>query len=83
MTKQLPIGIQSNGIKHAHADSMPSIDTRFAMVREAGVFDYVDKTPDTHEIAEFEKASEKYGLPVRCGGWFHCCSRSSGHHVWL
>ena len=75
MTKQLPIGIQTNGIKHTHADPIPSIDTRFAMVREAGVFDYVDKTPDSNEIAEFEKASEKYGLPVRCGGWFYVFGR--------
>jgi hypothetical protein len=75
MKKNLPIGIQTNGIKHAHADPMPSVDTRFAMVREAGVFDYVDKTPDADQIEEFEKASEKYSLPVRCGGWYYVFGR--------
>ena len=44
---------------------MPDIDTRFRMVREAGVFDYVDKTPDPHEIEAFARASEKYGRDLR------------------
>ena len=73
--RSLPIGIQTNGIKHAHADPMPDVDTRFAMVRDAGVFDYVDKTPDPHQIEEFERASAKYGIPVRCGGWFYTLGR--------
>lgn len=69
--KVLPIGIQTNGIKHTHADPMPDVDTRFRMVRDAGVFDYVDKTPDPDQIEDFARASEKYGIPVRCGGWFY------------
>ena len=75
MTNDLLFGIQTNGIKHAHADPMPDIDTRFAMVREAGVFDYVDKTPDPHEIDDFIAARDKYGLPVRAGGWFYTLGR--------
>mgnify|MGYP001160916199 CR=1 FL=1 len=75
MIRELPVGIQTNGIKHTHQDPMPSIDTRFAMVRESGVFDYVDKTPDPVEIDAFEKASEKYGIPVRCGGWYYVLGR--------
>lgn len=45
-TAPLPFGIQTNGLKHAGSDPMPSVDARFAMARAAGVFDYVDKTPD-------------------------------------
>jgi len=71
MSKTLLFGIQTNGIRHTEADGMPDIDSRFAMVREAGVFDYVDKTPDPHEIEEFRAASEKYGLPVLGSGWFY------------
>ncbi len=71
MSDSLLFGIQTNGIKHAHSDPMPDIDTRFAMVREAGIFDYVDKTPDPHEVDDFRRASEKYGLPIRAGGWFY------------
>ena len=76
MANELLFGIQTNGIKHTHADPMPDIDTRFAMVRDAGVFDYVDKTPDPHEIDDFLGASAKYGLPVRAGGW----SAAGGTH---
>ena len=75
MAKDLLFGIQTNGIRHGEADGMPDIDTRFAMVREAGVFDYVDKTPDPHEIEDFRAASKKYGLPVHGSGWFYVAGR--------
>ena len=75
MMKELLFGIQTNGIRHTEADGMPDIDTRFAMVRDAGVFDYVDKTPGPHETELFLAASEKYDLPVRAGGWFYCIGK--------
>ncbi len=75
MSRALAFGIQTNGIRHRHADGMPDIDTRFRMVREAGVFDYVDKTPEPHEVRQFLDASAKYGLPVRAGGWFYALGR--------
>jgi hypothetical protein len=75
MDKDLLFGIQTNGIRHTEADGMPDIDTRFAMVRDAGVFDYVDKTPDPHEIEDFRAASKKYSLPVRGSGWFYTVGR--------
>jgi hypothetical protein len=75
MKQELLFGIQTNGIRHTEADGMPDIDTRFAMVRDAGVFDYVDKTPDVHEIEDFRTASQKYGLPVRGSGWFYTIDR--------
>lgn len=71
MTKELLFGIQTNGIKHTHDDPLPDIDTRFRMVKEAGVHDYVDKTPEPHEVKEFLAARDKYGIPVRAGGWFY------------
>ena len=67
----LEFGIQTNGIKHTHEDPMPNIDKRFHMVKESGVFDYVDKTPELSEIEEFKKCSRKYQLPVKAGGWFY------------
>ena len=75
MARELVFGIQSNGIRHTEADGMPDIDTGFRMVKEAGVHDYIDKTPDPHEIEEFAAASEKYGLPVRAGGWYYTLGR--------
>jgi hypothetical protein len=78
MGNELFFGIQTNGIKHTHADPMPDVDTRFAMVRDAGVFDYIDKTPDPDQVEDFHKSSEKYGLPVRAGGWFYSLGRPHG-----
>ena len=71
MANDLKFGIQTNGVKHGEADGMPDIDTRFRMVRDAGVFDYIDKTPAPDEVEQFRKASAKYGLPVRAGGWYY------------
>ena len=71
MATELLFGIQTNDIRHAEANGMLDIDTTFQMVKEAGVHDYVDKTPDPHEIEEFEAASQKFGLPVRAGGWLN------------
>lgn len=73
--KSLLFGIQTNGIKHAFADPLPDVDTRFRMVKECGVFDYVDKTPNPDEVEAFIRASEKYGLPVRGSGWFYTLGR--------
>ena len=68
---QLQFGIQTNGIKHTHLDAMPNIETRFNMVKNTGIFDYVDKTPESDEIDEFKKFSKKFDLPVIAGGWFY------------
>ena len=54
---------------------MPDINTRFRMVRDAGVFDYVDKTPAPDEVKEFLAARDKYGIPIRAGGWFYTLGR--------
>ncbi len=78
MTNELLFGIQTNGIRHAFAEPLPDIDTRFAMVRDAGVFDYVDKTPAADEIDQFLKARDKYALPVRAGGWFYSLGEDEG-----
>ncbi|HEX9646027.1 MAG TPA: hypothetical protein VGB88_00920 [Alphaproteobacteria bacterium] len=75
MARELLFGIQTNGIKHSHADPMPDIDTRFRMVKEAGVFDYVDKTPAPDEVEQFLRARDRYGVPVRAGGWFYTLGR--------
>ena len=75
MATELLFGVQTNGIRHAEADGMLDIDTTFRMVKEAGVHDCVDKTPDPHEIEEFEAANEKFGLPVHAGGWFYTLGR--------
>lgn len=71
MANDLLFGIQTNGIRHIDADPMPDVRTRFRMVKEAGVFDYVDKTPDPDQVEDFKAGSAETGLPIRAGGWFY------------
>jgi hypothetical protein len=72
MTSKLHIGITEKGIMHTDADPAFDLDTRFRMVKESGVYDYYDKTPESLEQAdEYLAASEKYDLPIRAGGWFY------------
>lgn len=71
MGNALLFGIQTNGIKHTGSDPMPDVRTRFRMVKEAGVFDYVDKTPDPDQIDDFKAGSQETGLPILAGGWFY------------
>jgi hypothetical protein len=66
------IGITEKGIMHTDADPPFDLDTRFRMVKESGVYDYYDKTPeDFAEEDAYLAASERYGLPIRAGGWFY------------
>ena len=62
----LEIGCAANGVTH-HDTNIPDIDTKFRWVREAGVFDYIDRSPPDEEFAAVLKASERYSLPVRAG----------------
>ncbi|MEE8270362.1 MAG: hypothetical protein V3R98_01335 [Alphaproteobacteria bacterium] len=71
MAKDLMIGITEGGVLHTDTDPPLDLDTRFRMVRDAGVFDYYDKTPPADQVDDYLRCSEKYGLPVRAGGWFY------------
>lgn len=61
---QLPVGISFSGVVHTCQDNF-SIDRRFAMVREAGSFDYIEKSPTHGEVDQYLEASERHGIPVR------------------
>ena len=47
--KDLKFGTGINGVVNTDADAF-DVDTRFRMVTEAGVFDYIEKTPPTGEL---------------------------------
>jgi len=59
--KELLIGIADAGVMHTDPAEF-DIDTRFRMVREAGVFDYYDKTPPVQELHLYKAAVQKHGL---------------------
>ena len=70
----LKFGCTANGTTHQDTN-IPGIATKIRMVKEAGVFDYIDRTPPDDEFRETLKASEKYDLPVLAGGWFYTLGR--------
>lgn len=45
------------------------------MVRAAGVFDYIDKTPTRDRMAEYARLSDKHGVPILAGGWWYTLGR--------
>ena len=54
----LLFGITGTGVLHLPGDN-PDVDTRFAMVRDAGVFDYYDRTPPTGELDAYRRAIDR------------------------
>ena len=73
---RLQIGITERGIMHTDQDPEFDLDNRFRMVKESGVYDYYDKTPeDPGQLEAYLEASQRYDLPVRAGGWFYMLGR--------
>ena len=75
MAKELPIGIVEAGVLHTDADPELDLDTKFRMVKEASVFDYIDKTPPADQVEEYLRCSQRYDLPIRAGCWFYTVGR--------
>ena len=53
MTTDLKFSIQTNDIKHARSNTIPNTETRSADVRDAGIFDYIDKTLNPDQANNF------------------------------
>lgn len=71
MSDDIRFGITEKGIIHTVPMEF-DLDTRFRMVAQSGVYDYYDKTPEDPADADaYMAASEKYGIPIRAGGWFY------------
>ena len=70
----LLIGCTAGGATHQDTN-IPDITTKVRMVKEAGAFDYIDRTPPDDEFSDLMKASERFDLPVLAGGWFYTLGR--------
>lgn len=70
----LKFGVTGSGTTHSDA-AIPDVDTKFRMVKEAGVFDYIDRSPPDEELAQYEASVQKYGIPVLSSGWFYTLGR--------
>jgi len=45
------------------------------MVKDCGVFDYLDKTPPRAQLTEYLRLSQRFDLPVLAGGWWYTLGR--------
>lgn len=79
--RSLAIGITGNSVVHTDADSF-DLDTRFRMVREAGVFDYYERSPPPGELNAHLAASERHGVPIRAGGFYYTLGRDEALLEW-
>lgn len=78
MPTNLLIGITEGGILHTDADAPLDLETKFRMAKEAGVYDYLEKTPPVDQVAEYAKWADTYDLPVLAGSWFYKLGRDEG-----
>lgn len=74
LLQDLQIGCTAGGATH-HDTDIPDIATKVRMVKDAGVFDYIDRSPPDEEFRELLKASEQCDLPVASSGWFYTLGR--------
>jgi sugar phosphate isomerase/epimerase len=80
MTPTLQIGVNIDGV--LHRDDMPPVDaeSRFRMIADAGVFDYVEMNPpEGIALAPYLGLSERYALPVRVIGGIFCAGCDEAH----
>lgn len=68
------IGIVEAAVRH-DMSCPPDLVTAFAMVKDCGAFDYLDKTPPRNQVAEYLRLSERFDLPVLAGGWWYTLGR--------
>lgn len=79
--RDLKIGCNGAGVIDAKGTAF-DLDTKFRMVKEAGVFDYYDRTPMPNEIGDYLRASEKHDLPIRAGGFYYLLGRDEDLMRW-
>lgn len=64
MAEEFLLGCQWMGLRH-HQDE--SVESQFRMVRDAGVYDHLDRLPPPDLVDEYLRWSEHYSVPVRTG----------------
>lgn len=77
----LLFGITANGILHTDADAF-DLDTKLAMVKAAGVFDYIERSPPPHELDAHVRAVQRHGVPIRAGGFYYTLGRDEPLLAW-
>ena len=80
-TKTILIGIVEDNVMHADPKEF-DLDTRFGMVKDAGVFDYFDKTPSPHLFWDYHRLSRSHKLPITAGGFYYFLGRDEPLLAW-
>ena len=81
MTQDLLIGISGGGVVDTDQDS-PDVDSIFRRVKEAGVFDYIERSPPPLQVDEFRRAVDKHGIPLLSGSFFYMLGRDEPLMEW-
>lgn len=79
----LPIGINLDGVLVHDGLPTPDTPTRLRWIREAGVFDYVEKNIDPREdFAPYRDWIAEHGTPIGVFGGIFCAGRDEGTLHW-
>jgi hypothetical protein len=81
MNNDLKIGIVASGVANSDPDEF-DVDARFRLAKESGAFDYFEKTPAPGELDIYLKASARYQLPIRSGGFYYVVGRDEPLLEW-
>ena len=81
MTQDLLIGISGGGVVDTDRDS-PDVDSIFRRVKEAAVFDYIERSPPPLQVDEFRRAVDKHGIPLLSGSFFYTLGRDEPLMEW-
>lgn len=79
--KTLPIGVTAGGVLGPD-NAMPDVDTAFHMVAEAGVFDYIERSPPPAELDAYASASARHGIAIRSGSFYYRMGRDEALLCW-
>jgi hypothetical protein len=72
MNRNFLLGCHWRGILR---DAPVPVEQQFQMIRDAGVFDYLDRLPAPELIDEYRRCSDKYGIPMHTGTWYYQLGR--------
>ena len=79
----LPVGINIDGVLVHDGLPTPDAPTRFAWIRDAGVFDYVEKNiAPGEDFAPYFDCVEEYGVPIGVFGGIFCAGRDEELMRW-
>ena len=70
----LLIGVAASGVTDSDL-AIPDLKTKVRMVKESGVFDFLDRSPPDDEFSDLLRASDEYAVPVLASTWYYTTGR--------